>query len=64
MPELERLAATLSSTEPLSFDERLLFAGQLLTQCRCDYDVIYQNEDQGAGRFYHVTGDISMLSGQ
>ena len=41
IPELERLAATLSSTEPLSFDERLLFAEQLLTQCRHDYDVIY-----------------------
>ena len=41
MPELECLAATLSSTEPLSFDEILLFAGQLLTQCCCDYDFIY-----------------------
>jgi hypothetical protein len=41
MPELGSLAAALSSSEPLSFDERLLFAEQLLTQCRRDYDVIY-----------------------
>jgi hypothetical protein len=41
MPELGCLAATLTSTKPLSFDQRLLFAEQLLTQCRRDYDVIY-----------------------
>ncbi|KAB8067815.1 hypothetical protein BDV29DRAFT_199846 [Aspergillus leporis] len=41
MPELGCLAATLSSTKPLSFDQKLLFAEQLLTQCRRDYDVIY-----------------------
>lgn len=41
MPELPCIAATMSSTEPLSFDERLLFAKRLLTQCHRDYDVMY-----------------------
>lgn len=41
MPELGCIAETLSSAEPLSFDEKLLFAKNLLTQCRRDYDVIY-----------------------
>lgn len=41
MPELGCIAATLASGKPLSFDEKLLFAEQLLIQCRRDYDVIY-----------------------
>ena len=41
MPELGCIAETLSSTEPLSFEEKLLFARHLLTQCRRDYDVIF-----------------------
>lgn len=39
MPELGCIAETLSSAESLSFDEKLLFARHLLTQCRRDYDV-------------------------
>ena len=41
MPELGCIAETLSSAEPLSFEEKLLFARHLLTQCRRDYDVIF-----------------------
>ncbi|PLB48229.1 hypothetical protein P170DRAFT_360496, partial [Aspergillus steynii IBT 23096] len=41
MPELDHLGATLSIPKQLAFDERLLFAEQLLTQCRRDYNVIY-----------------------
>lgn len=41
MPELGCIAGTLSSAEPLSFEEKLLFAKHLLTQCRRDYDVIF-----------------------
>ncbi|ODM19363.1 hypothetical protein SI65_05981 [Aspergillus cristatus] len=41
MPELGCIAEMLSSAEPLSFDEKLLFAKHLLTQCHCDYDVTF-----------------------
>ena len=41
MPELGCIAETLSSTEPLSFEEKLLFARHLLTQCHRDYDMIF-----------------------
>lgn len=35
------IAETLSSKEPLSFDEKLLFAKHLLKLCRRDYDKIF-----------------------
>lgn len=41
MPKLGCLAEMLSSTEPLSFEEKLLFTKHLLKQCCCDYDVIF-----------------------
>ncbi|KAK1141018.1 hypothetical protein N8T08_009675 [Aspergillus melleus] len=41
MPEMGCIAETLSSAEPLSHEEKLLFGNQLLTQCRRDYDVVY-----------------------
>ena len=41
MPELGCIAETLSSTEPLSFEEKLLFTRHLLTQCHRNYDVIF-----------------------
>lgn len=51
MPELEFLGAALSSAEPLSFNQKLLFAESILTQCHRDYDVIYlPNEEPVDGR--------------
>jgi hypothetical protein len=49
--ELEFLGATLSSAEPLSFDQKLLFTENMLKQCHCDYSVIYlPNEEPVDGR--------------
>ncbi|KAJ5124395.1 uncharacterized protein N7515_008220 [Penicillium bovifimosum] len=41
MPEIGRLAAIMSSTEPMSFDEKLLFMKDLQKQCSREYDIIY-----------------------
>ncbi|KAJ5456181.1 hypothetical protein N7530_011455 [Penicillium desertorum] len=41
MPEIGRLAAIMSSTDPMSFDEKLLFMKDLQKQCSRNYDVIY-----------------------
>lgn len=41
MPEIGRLAAVMSSTDPMSFDEKLLFMKDLQKQYSRDYDVIY-----------------------
>lgn len=41
IPELGRIAATVSSVGELSFDEKLLFVKDLRIQCVRDYDVVY-----------------------
>lgn len=41
MPEMGYIAEALSSAEPLTHDQKLLFGSQLLTQCRRNYDVVY-----------------------
>ena len=42
MPELGRLAATMSSEEPLTFEEKLIVTDDLYTQCIRDFEVIYR----------------------
>ncbi|KAK6810460.1 hypothetical protein RU639_013781 [Aspergillus parasiticus] len=42
MPELGRLAAVMSSNEPLSFDEKASVVKDLFTQCLRDFDVVYR----------------------
>ncbi|RHZ54243.1 uncharacterized protein CDV56_106367 [Aspergillus thermomutatus] len=42
MPELGRLAAIMSSKEPLSFDEKAVAVKDLYTQCLRDFDVVYR----------------------
>jgi hypothetical protein len=41
MPEIGRLAEIMSSTDPMSFDEKLLFMKDLQKQCSRDFDIIY-----------------------
>lgn len=41
MPEIGRLAAVMSSTDPMSFDEKLLFMKDLQKQYSRDFDTIY-----------------------
>lgn len=51
MPELEFLGTTMSSAEPLSFDQRMLFAQNMLAHSNRDYDVVYlPNEAPVNGR--------------
>lgn len=42
MPELGRLAAIISSNEPLSFDEKVVVVNDLYTQCLHDFSVVYR----------------------
>ena len=42
MPELGRLAAIISSNEPLSFDEKVVVVNDLYTQCLRDFSVVYR----------------------
>ncbi|KAE8361714.1 hypothetical protein BDV27DRAFT_166718 [Aspergillus caelatus] len=42
MPELGRLAAVMSSNEPLSFDEKASVVKDLFTQCLRDFDAVYR----------------------
>jgi hypothetical protein len=50
MPELGRLAAVMTSDEPLSFDEKLVVMKDLYAHCTCDYDVVYFLEESVNGR--------------
>jgi hypothetical protein len=41
MPEVARIAMTMSRIKELSFDEKLLFVQDLQAQCARDFDVVY-----------------------
>ena len=50
MPELGRLAATMSSEEPLTFEEKLIVTDDLYTQCIRDFEVIYHPGEEPVNR--------------
>ena len=41
MPELSCLAAIMLSSEPLSFDEKVIVVNDLYTQCLHNFDMVY-----------------------
>lgn len=55
------IAEILSSKEPLSFDEKLLFAKHLLTLCRRDYDKIFlPNERLLVSLIYSIVMNVQL----
>lgn len=56
MPELGRLAAIMSSNEPLSFDEKVVVVNDLYTQCLRDFDVVYRPGEEPVEGQCPVTG--------
>lgn len=45
MPELDYLAAIISSNEPLSFDKKVIVVNNLYTQCLHDFSMVYCPEE-------------------